>query len=127
QVDVSTDSGATRRPGVADWSIARRGRERGAFWSQSLCWGLAELTGPSASTVRVRFRNDGGRPIARAEAHLVYRTATNDPTEVTFDWTDDSGPHRASHVFAGEAPRPWEITTGRDVRTRWVELRPKTP
>jgi hypothetical protein len=77
--------------------------------------------------VRVRFRNDGGRPYARCEAHLAYRTPGTDATEVTFDWIDDSGPHRATHLFTGETPDSWRIATGRDVRTRWVEMRPRAP
>jgi hypothetical protein len=107
---------------VKDWTIARQGQEPDDFWSQSLCWGAAELHGERVSAVRVRFRNDGGKSYARAEAHLLYRTSGRDPAQVTFDWQDDSGAHRAAYTFAGAAPAPWEIATGHDVRTRWVEL-----
>jgi hypothetical protein len=75
--------------------------------------------------VRLRFHNDGGKAYARCEAHLVYRTAAADATRVTFAWTDDSGPHEASHTFAS-APEPpvWTVSTGKNVRTRWVEFEP---
>ncbi len=125
QIEYSTDDGASWRPIVADWSVARRGREPSDFWSQGLCWGAAEVAAAGVTSILVRFRNDGGRPIARCEAHLVYRTTGTDATEVTFAWDDDSGPHRASHPFSGAAPPPWEVATGRDVRTRWVEMRPR--
>jgi hypothetical protein len=122
QIELSTDAGATWKPVVKDWTIARRGQQPDDFWSQSLCWGAAEIHGERVSAVRVRFRNDGGKSYARAEAHLVYRTAGRDPVQVRFDWQDDSGAHRAAHTFAGAAPAPWEIAAGHDVRTRWVEL-----
>jgi hypothetical protein len=125
QIEYSTDAGATWGPMVADWLIPRRGEEPADFWSQSLCWGAAEIAAPGVSSVRVRFRNDGRRPYARCEAHLVYRTSGADATLVTFDWTDDSGPRRAEHTFAGEQPEPWELPTGQNVHTRWVEFRPQ--
>jgi hypothetical protein len=122
----STDGGKTWAPVVKDWNIPRRGEEPADFWSQSLCWGSAEVAGP-ASTVRVRFANSGTKEYARCEAHLVYR-AGSDPTRVTFDWTDEGGPHRAAHVFEdrprGAAPAAWDLPTGRSVRTRWVEMEP---
>jgi hypothetical protein len=126
QIDLSTDSGKTWRPLVKDWTITRRGEEPKDFWSQSMCWGSTELSGKDASAVRVRFRNDGGRNYARCEAHLVYRTAREDATKVTFAWEDDRGPHRASHEFAaapgGRQPAAWNVPTGRNVVTRWVEF-----
>jgi hypothetical protein len=122
QIEFSTDGGATWRPLVKDWTIPRRGNEPHDFWSQSLCWGSTEISDPSVRRVRVRFRNDGGRSYARAELHLVYRTAGADGTRVTFDWTDDKGPHQSAHTFAGAEPPPWELPTGRNVQTRWVEF-----
>jgi hypothetical protein len=124
-IDLSTDRGRTWKPVVKDWTVARRGDEPGDFWSQSLCWGSAEVSG-GASSVRVRFHNSSGRPYARAEAHAVYRTAGADGTKVTFAWQDDRGEHRASHVLGaapgqGE-PAAWMVQTGRDVVTRWVEF-----
>jgi hypothetical protein len=127
-IDLSTDGGKTWRPLVKDWTVARRGDEPRDFWSQSFCWGSAELGGKGASAVRLRFRNDGGKAYARCEAHLVYRTTGMDRTKVTFDWQDDRGPHWAAHVFAarpGQAePAAWDVPTGRDVATRWVEFEP---
>jgi hypothetical protein len=124
-IDVSADGGRTWKPVVKDWTVARRGEEPGDFWSQSLCWGSAEV-GESARSVRVRFRNTGGRAYLRGEAHAVYRTAGADATKVTFAWDDDRGPHRESHVFTaargGAAPAAWQVATGRRVVTRSVEF-----
>ena len=102
QIDFSTDGGTTWPPVVKDWTIPRQGHEPEDFWSQSLCWGSADR-----SPGRTPRRSGSGsattaaRPYARCEAHLVYRAARLDATEVTFDWADDAGPHRASHVFTG--------------------------
>jgi hypothetical protein len=125
-IDFSTDGGQTWQPIVADWSIPRRGDEPGDFWSQSLCWGSAKLASDNVKSVRVRFHNTGRRNVARAEAHLVYRTAASDATRVMFDWTDDAGHHEASHEFAPGGETSWKIPTGRDVQTRWVQFEPVT-
>lgn len=126
QIDYSTDGGKTWQSMVKDWTITRRGQEPRDFFSQSFCWGKAELSESKASAVRVRFRNSGGKSYARAEVHLVYRTRGSDATKVTFDWTDAEGSHRAAHRFAscrGRAePMAWDVPTGRKVRTRWVEF-----
>ncbi len=130
QIDWSVDGGTTWSPVVKDWKIDRRGVEPPDFWSQSLCYGTAEVAGKGVTTVRVRFRNSGGKPVLRAEAHLVYRAAGRDATKVTFDWTDDAGPHSASHVFPSgaadpaAAPASWELKTGKGVKTRWVQFEP---
>ncbi len=120
QIEASTDGGKSWKPVVKDWQVARRGQEPGDFWSQSLCYGSADLAG--AGTVRVRFRNDGGKNYLRAEAHLAYRTGSKDGTRVTFDWTEEGGPRRESHVFSPGKPAPWLLKTGKAVSTRWVEL-----
>jgi hypothetical protein len=122
QIELSTDGGRNWQPVVRDWSIPRRGEEPKDFWSQSFCHGSAEITDAAARTVQVRFRNDGGKKILRAEAHLVYRTAATDATQVTFDWSDDAGAHRESRVFSANNSEPWNVKTGQGVRTRWVEF-----
>ena len=109
---------------VKDWSIPRRGEEPGDFWSMSLCYGSVDLRESSVTSARVRFHNDGGKNYLRAEVHLVYRTGSKDSTKVTFDWTDDSGKHQDSHVFAPGKPAPWDVKTGKNVLTRWVEFEP---
>jgi hypothetical protein len=128
QIEASTDGGKTWRPVVKDWTIPRRGHEPGDFWSQSFCWGSLAVDGESVSKVRVRFRNDGGKAYARCEAQLVYRAAGADATRVTFAWTDHRGDHRAAHTFtAGQQNQEraaWQVPTGRDVQTRWVEFEP---
>ena len=126
QIEYSSDSGKSWRPLVRDWSITRRGDEPADFWSQSFCWGSADVSGEKA--LQVRFRNDGGKAYARCEAHLVYRAAGADGTRVTFAWEDAAGHHAASHVFGaasdGNAKRSasWDIPTGPNTKTRWVEL-----
>ena len=119
QVDMSTDGGKTWKSVVKDWSINRRGEEPKDFWSQSLCWGQADLPTATTGPVRVRFKNNGGKAFARPEAHLVYKTG-EDRTKVTFSWTDAAGPHTESHVYAGS--EPWTLPTGRNVKTKWVEF-----
>lgn len=121
-IDYSTDGGKTWRPVVKDRTVPRRGEEPADFWSHSFCYGSAEVGAKGVSSVRVRFRNSGGKSCERAEVHLVYRAKGGDATKVTFDWTDDAGPHRAAHVFG--AGGDWTVPTGRDVQTRWVEFEP---
>ncbi|HXG11873.1 MAG TPA: hypothetical protein VNK04_19105 [Gemmataceae bacterium] len=123
-IDYSTDGGRTWKPLVKDWTVPRRGQEPPDFWSQSFCYGSAILDEKDVAAVRVRFRNDGGKPYLRAEVHLVYRTRSTDATKVTFDWTDDAGPHREAHVFDAGKGGEWHIATGRNVQTRWVEFEP---
>jgi len=124
QIDYSTDNGRTWKAVMKDWSIARRGNEPGDFWSQSFCYGAVDIPEPAPNSVRVRFRNDGGKRYLRAEAHLVYRTASADGTRVTFDWTDGTTLHRASHIFNSSQDAPWQLETGKGVQTRWVEFEP---
>jgi len=124
QIEFSTDRRQSWKPMVRDWSIPRRGDEPGDFWSQSFCYGSAEIADISARSVQVRFKNDGGKKYLRAEAHLVYRTPATDATRVTFDWNDDGGTHRESHLFTASGNESWNVRTGREVRTRWVEFMP---
>ncbi len=127
QIDASLDGGKTWKPVVKDWSIPRRGEEPPDFWSQSLCWGSLDLTGAPTS-VQVRFRNDGGHAYARGEAHLAYAVKPLDPTAALISYTDDTGPHTAGHVYGpGPARASWDIPTGKNVRTHWVELSPAYP
>jgi hypothetical protein len=122
EIEYYTDATQAWKPLVQDWTIPRQGEEPRDFWSQSMCWGSIALEGKEVSKVLVRFRNSGGKNYARAEVHVVYRIAKEDATKVTFDWTDDSGAHRASHVFAAAKPATWNCATGKNVRTRWVEF-----
>jgi hypothetical protein len=124
QIDYSLDAGKTWKPLVKDWTIPRRGEEPADFWSQSFCYGSTDIADKDIASVRVRFRNSGGQPCLRAEAHLVYQTKGKDPTKVTFAWTEDTGQHRESHTFDAGKPAAWEIQTGRNVQTRWVEFEP---
>ena len=129
RIEYSSDGGKTWQSMVKDWNVNRQGDEPGDFWSHSFCWANAAIgSEPAVSTVRVRFRNDGGKAYARAEVHAAYRTPKADATAVTFAWTDDAGDHSANHTFAGKADeRPWTIPTGKNVRTKWVEMKAVTP
>jgi hypothetical protein len=118
QIDLSTDAGKSWSPLVKDWQIVRLGKGPKSGWSQSFVWGDREL---SSGPVRVRFSNDGGIEILRAEAHLIYRTPGKDGTRMTFDWTDDAGDHRESHVFPQVQSPEWDLKTGKNAVTRWVE------
>ena len=125
QVDWSADGGKSWAPIVKDWTVNRQGDEPKDFWSQSLCWGSRETGRADVSKVRVRFRNDGGKAVARAEVHLAYQVPVMDPTEVTFAWADNAGDHTARRSFTGSPDeKPWPVPTGKNVRTKWVEFRP---
>lgn len=122
-IESSTDGGKTWAPIVKDWKIVRREPEAKAFGTLTYVWGAGEV---AAAPVRVRVRNDRGQLYFRAEAHLEYETKGRDATKVTFDWTDASGPRRASHVFLNspEGIDDWVVETGKSVETRWVEYEP---
>ncbi len=121
-IDFSVDSGKTWQPMVQNWSIPRRGSEPRDFWSQSFCYGFTNVLGAKATSVQVRFKNDGGRRYLRAEAHLVYETSARDGMQVTFDWTAADGAHRESHLFSPASREPWQLATGKEVKTRWVQF-----
>ena len=122
QIDASIDGGKIWTPIVKDWQIMRMGEGPKSGWSQSYVWGEGKVSG---GPVRIRFSNDGKIEIVRAEAHLVVRTAGKDQTRVTFDWTDDAGEHRESHAFASGAAPAWDLKTGNNVVTCWVEYAPE--
>ncbi len=124
QIEYSSDGGKSWKSLVKDWTVARQGDEPPDFWSMSFNWGSVDLSESVTGPVRVRFKNDGGKSYLRGELHLVYKTASKDATKVTFDWKDDSGNHRESHDFAAGTPVPWELKTGKNVVTRWVEYEP---
>ena len=124
QIEASFDGGKTWKPLVKDWRIERRGDEPTDFWSQSMCYGSLKVNDQTASTIRIRFRNDGGKNYARCEAHLLYRTPGTDSTKVSFSWKDDGGVRQAAHVFAKDKDLAWKVPTGKNVQTRWVEFEP---
>ncbi|HLY12197.1 MAG TPA: hypothetical protein VKW04_23040 [Planctomycetota bacterium] len=121
QIEYSADGGKSWNPVTKDWTVARRGDEPGDFWSQSMTYGSVDVADGPASSIRVRFKNDGGKNYLRAEVHLLYKAAGQDATKVTFDWKDDSGEHQEAHGFAAGKPAPWELKTGKNVVTRWVQ------
>jgi hypothetical protein len=128
QIEWSADGGKSWQPVVKDWRINRQGDEPKDFWSQSFCWG--EIALPTERPVRevtVRFRNNGGKAIARAEVHLAYAVPRRDPLEVTFVWTEGNEAkveRKHTHTVRGKEDEGWTVPTGKEVRTRWVEMRP---
>ncbi len=124
-IELSVDRGQAWQPVVADWRIVRQGVEPADFWSQSFCYGAADLSAAVTGPVQLRFRNNGGKRFLRAEAHLVYQPAQHDRCRVTFAWSDDLGSERsAEHVFDSTHSDPWTVPTGGNVRMRWVECEP---
>jgi len=121
-LEYSLDSGKSWLPIVKGRAIPRRGDEPGDFWSQSFSYGSSPIRAAAGKTILVRFRNDGGKRYLRAEAHLIQATGQPDPVKVTYAWTDATGPHQGSHVFMGKGD--WELATGKQVRTRWVQFEP---
>ncbi len=119
QIEYSLDNGKSWLPLLQDGRIERRGVEPPDFWSQSLWAAHISLPENLVDRVRVRLRNDGGKRYRRVEGHLIYPVASGS-TRVTYDWTDDSGPHQESRVLGHE--QTWDLPTGRNVRTRWVEI-----
>ena len=125
QIEWSADQGKSWQAVVKDWRILRQGDEPKDFWSQSFCWGETAL--PENRPVRevlVRFRNNGGKAIARAEVHLAYAVPRRDPLEVTFAWSDAKGTHQHTHTITGKDNQRWTVPTANNVRTHWVEMRP---
>ncbi|MCE9528692.1 MAG: hypothetical protein K8R36_21815, partial [Planctomycetales bacterium] len=126
-IEYSLDGGKSWMPVVKDWQITRRGGEPGDFWSQSLCWGSTKLKQSGGKPVQIRFRNDGGKNIARAEAHLVYRTVRRDSTQISFVWKDEGGEHADRRTFSTsdlDLGAVWKLPTGRGTVTKWVGLEP---
>jgi hypothetical protein len=122
QVDYSLDGGRTWKSIVKEWTFPRLGEEPGDFWSQSFCYGSSDLPKGAAGSVQIRFRNNAGQKYLRAEATLSYATASQDATRVAFEWTDPTGRHSATHLFAANDLSPWRLATGQNVQTRSVEL-----
>lgn len=122
-IDVSTDGGQSWQPVVKDWRITRRGDEPKDFWSQSFCYGDAPLAKPTASPVQIRFKNNGGKRIARAEMHLLYEVPQQDALQVTFGYTNSAGKQTKTLSSADGAEQAFDAGAG--VKTRWVELSAK--
>jgi hypothetical protein len=124
QIEFSTDAGKTWAPVVKDWKILRRGVEPDDFWSQSMCYGdvpLESVDGP----VLVRFSNSANKVYQRAEAHLVYQTASHAPVDVTIAWKEGGGEIKTAaktyDIKPGEEDATWKIPAGKSVETQWVE------
>jgi hypothetical protein len=127
QIDYSLDQGRSWLPLVADWKITRRGDEPDDFWSQSFVWGSATLPRPRRGLIHVRFRNSGGKAIARAEMHLEYATAEDsaDACAVTFAVGNERDPSAAVRALRAIAPAQggtFTVDAGPAPVVRWVEL-----
>lgn len=127
QIESSLDGGKSWQPVAKDWVVQRRAPDPPDFWSQSFCYGDAKLDATTAQPVRIRFRNDGGKPYIRCEAQLAYRVANPSPTRVTFAWTEAGGEVKtAENVFTADTDKEqsWKFTAGKAVDTKWVEFAP---
>lgn len=122
QIDYSTDAGKTWKPVVKDWQIKRRQPEPPDFWSQSFAWGDVDIA-PTASPIRVRFSNTGGKSYRKVEAHLGYRPSNPSLTQITFAWKQNGQMKTASHAYpASTTPdTTWSIDAGQQPETLWVE------
>jgi hypothetical protein len=124
QIEYSLDAGATWQPIVKDWTFPKQGEEPPDFWSQSFCYGFAEVPPAATGNVQVRFANSGRKNVLRASVDVVYRTEAKDATKVTYDWIEAGTPRQETHTFAAADSKPWPIKTGAKVKTRWVEFEP---
>ncbi len=121
QIEVATGESGQWQPITEQWSVPRRGDEPEEFWSQSFCYGSSRVDVPAGEPVHVRFHNDRGKRYLR-EAHLVQETGPSDPLQVRYSWSDSNGEQVAAHVFADAGT--WDLPTGTDVATEWVEFEP---
>jgi hypothetical protein len=119
-IEYSSDGGKSWQPIVSDWRITRRGDEPKDFWSQSFVWGEAKLPKPVAGPVQVRFRNTGGKRIARAEMHLAYEVPTDDACEITFAMAKQ----KEIRLTAKPGGDKLTFDAGSNPELKWVELRP---
>jgi hypothetical protein len=122
QIDYSLDAGRTWEPLSRDHRIIRQGTEPKDFWSQFLHAAQFDLPQTTASSVQIRFHNNGGKRYLRAEAHLAYPVPTR-ATRVTYAWTDSTGSHQQSRTLSDAAT--WDLPTADQVKTHWVEMTPE--
>ncbi|MEM7013482.1 MAG: hypothetical protein AAF585_18575 [Verrucomicrobiota bacterium] len=120
QIEYSLDGGERWASLVKDWSVPRLGDDPGDFWSQSFCYGSAEIQHDAGKQLQIRFHNNGGKRYLRAEAHLIQQLPDRDPVQVTYNWNDDKGTHEVSNIFANDGE--WQLPTGANVETNWVEI-----
>jgi hypothetical protein len=118
-IDYSLDGGQSWTPVLKDGRIIRRGEEPKDFWSQSMWSAACEIPENSASNLRVRFHNTGGKKYLRTEGHLIY-PVRGTAAKTTFAWSDSEGKHELTKQL--DHQQTWTIPTGRDVRTHWVEI-----
>ena len=102
----------------------RQGDEPPDFWSQTFCWGSTELAEKDATSVRVRFKNTGGKRYVRPELHVAYEPTPADGTKVTFAWDDAGGAKTHEHVVPAGKGATWTVPTGKGTSTKWVEFEP---
>jgi hypothetical protein len=119
QIEGSLDGGQNWIPLLKDGRIQRRGVEPGDFWSQSMWSAKLDLPDTTASRVRVRFHNSGGKRYLRAEGHLLY-PVNGTAARITCAWTDSAGEHEQSKLL--DHRQTWDIPTRTNVKTRWVEI-----
>ena len=122
RIERSLDNGASWQSIVNDWRVVRRGHEPADFWSQSFCYGTSEIAGGLGGQVQVRFGNNGGKQILRAEAHAVYQVDRMTDCRVRFAWSDTEREQAiAEKIYRESRTEPWTISTSENVEMKWVE------
>ena len=119
RIECSFDGGETWASLLKDGRIERRGSEPKDFWSQSMWAADLALPDNTANSVRVRFRNNGGKRYLRAEGHLIY-PVKGTTSRVTCAWTDSVGDREETKVL--NHGQTWDIATQSGVVSRWIEI-----
>jgi len=118
-IESSFDGGKSWTALLKDGRIHRRGTEPADFWSQSMWSAALKTPDNTASNVRVRFHNTGGKRYLRAEGHLLYPVSST-TSKVTFAWTDSAGEHQETKIV--DHGQSWQVPTQARVKTHWVEI-----
>ena len=126
-IEYSTNGGANWYYILQNSKIDLLGYQSYDYWSQSFCYGNKDISVANASSVMVRFSNDGGKGYRKADVYLVYQTTNNQTVDVTFNWNDSIGTGRSdTHTYPAGQTTPdstWTVATGTSTVTNWVEMK----
>lgn len=121
-IDYSVDGGQTWVPMLKDYQILHPAPEPKDWWSQSLMMADATLE-KVVKPVRVRFSNNGGRTVQRAEMQLTYGVPATSPLKVTYAWRNGAEVKTATHSYpvTVNADAAWTFDAGAEPKTFYVE------